>query len=200
MLKNNGFFIPFCALSEAKGMVIKMKKIALVIIALLVCLAGATASTASPIAGSGEIIDAPDGYTKLVIESVTTDIEDAVAQCVIEFECKLVAVKDIYITNENGDRLAGEATISINIADLKSTDKVTLVHLKDDGTCEIVEGVIVEDGKVTFTSEFSYFGFCVQSTTATSPKTADVNITLILLIALSAISLILISVKKLRTN
>jgi hypothetical protein len=173
----------------------KLKKIALVIIALLVCLAGATAA-ASPIAGTGEIISAPDGYTRLVIEPAS---EDNIAQCGIEAEGTLVAVKDIYITNENGDRLAGEATISINIAGLKSTDKVTLVHVKD-GTCEIVEGVIVEDGKVTFTSEFSYFGFYVQSTTATSPKTAGANITLILLIALSAISLIVVSVKKLRTN
>jgi len=174
----------------------KLKKIVLVLIALLVCLAGATAATESPVAGTGEIVSAPDGYTRLVIEPAS---EDNIAQCGIEAEGTLVAVKDIYITNENGDRLAGEATISINIAGLKSTDKVTLVHVKD-GTCEIVEGVIVEDGKVTFTSEFSYFGFYVQSTTATSPKTAGANITLILLIALSAISLIVVSVKKLRTN
>ncbi len=174
-----------------------MKKIILTTIVLLVFLSG-TIAAASPIAGTGEIISAPDGYTRLVIEPAT---EDTLAQCGIDnIEGTLIAVKDIYITNENGDRLAGEATISINIAGLKSGDIVTLVRLKDDGTCEIVEGVVVEDGKVTFTSEFSYFGFYVQSTTATSPKTAGANITLILIIALSAISLILISVKKLRTN
>jgi len=177
----------------------KLKKIVVFTIVMLVCLSG-TIAAASPIAGTGEIIDAPDGWTKLVIEPAT---EDALAVCGIDsdsIEGKLIAVKDIYITNENGDRLAGEATIAINIANLKSTDKVTLVHVNDDGTCEIVEGVVVEDGKVTFTSEFSYFGFYVQTTTATSPKTGGANITLILLIALSAISLMLITVKKLRKN
>ena len=174
-----------------------MKKIILLIVVLIVCLTGALAA-ASPIAGSGEIIDAPDGWTKLVIESVAYD-EDSFG-CGIEVEGKLIAVKDIYITNENGDRFAGEATISINIANLKSTDKVTLVHVNDDGTCEIVEGVIVEDGKVTFTSEFSYFGFYVQSTTETSPKTGGANMILMIIISLVAVSLILVSVKKLRTN
>jgi len=178
-----------------------MKKIILIIIALVLCLSVAIAA-ASPIAGTGEIIEAPAGYTNLIIGSATSEIEDAFAQYGIDnkFECKFITVEGIQITNENGDKLAGEATISINIAGLKSGDKVTLVHLKDDGTFEIIEGVVVEDGKVTFTSTFSHFGFYVQSTTATSPKTAGANIILIMMIALSAISLILVSVKKLRTN
>ena len=178
-----------------------MKKIIFFTIVLLVCLFGATAA-ASPIAGSGEIIKAPAGYTNLIIGSVTSQIEDTFAQYGIDnkIEGKLITVKDISITNENGDKLVGEATISINIAGLKSGDKVTLVHLKDDGTYEIIEGVVVEDGKITFTSTFSYFGIYVAATTGTSPKTAGANIILMIMISLIAISLILVSAKKLRTN
>ena len=179
-----------------------MKKFILFTIVILICLTSATAFAAdSPIAGTGEIIEAPAGYTILVIESVTSQVEDVFEQYGIdnEIEGKLIIVKDIYITNENGDRLAGEATISINIANLKSTDKVTLVHQKDDGTFEIIS-VIVEDGKIIFTSEFSYFGFFVESSGGTSPKTAGTNIVLIVMVSLLAISLILISAKKLRTN
>jgi LPXTG-motif cell wall-anchored protein len=175
----------------------KLKKIALVVIALLVCMVGATAFAESPIAGTGEIISAPDGYTRLVIDPAEAD---DIAQCGIAAEGTLIAVNDIYITNQNGDRLAGEATIAINIANLKATDKVTITHLKDDGTCEVVEGVIVEDGRVIFTSAFSYFGFYVQTTTATSPKTGDANMILMLGIALIAVSLIVVSTRKLSKN
>jgi hypothetical protein len=180
----------------------KLKKIVLIITALLVCLAGATAATESPIAGTGEIIDAPDGYTNLVIGSVTSEIEGTFAQYAAgnNIGGTLIAIKGIQITNENGDVLTGEATISINVPGLKSGDKVTLVHLKDDGTFEIIEGVVVEDGKVTFTSTFSYFGFYVQSSTATSPKTGDANMILMIVISLIAVSLIAVSVKRLRIN
>lgn len=179
----------------------KLKKIALVIIALLVCLAGATAA-ASPIAGTGEIISAPAGYTNLVIGSVTSEIEGTFAQYAADnnIEGTLIAIKGIQITNANGDILKGEATISINIPGLKAGDKVTLVHYKDDGTFEIIEGVIVEDGKITFTSTFSHFGFYVQSSTATSPKTGDANMIWMIVISLIAVSLIVVSAKKLITN
>lgn len=63
-------------------------------------------------------------------------------------DVKVLAAADVKVEGANGQ----EVTVTLDVADVQAGKTYVGIHLKDDGTTEILEGVVNADGKISFTS------------------------------------------------
>lgn len=81
----------------------------------------------------------------------------------------------------------GAATFTLNCKNVWAGQKVTILHLKSDGTYEVITPSNVANGSVTFTMT-SYSPIAIVIDTAASPKTGDDGLAAGAMIALMAMA------------
>lgn len=156
-----------------------------------VCAASPTASaTAGAVAGSSvsedkltigtQVLDTETVATMATTTTVTSDVAatisavDAQTAAYAVHAAKVVVSDNAYIATVvdlNVPAGTGAASFTLNVPNVLKGQKVTVLHLKADGTWEAVAPTNVANGAVTFTlTSYSPVAVVVDTT---APKTAD---------------------------
>lgn len=171
----------------------KKTKVLVMALAVVLCLsfaATANAATLSPVGGATSVVsDVPAGV-HIVTQAITSTQESAINAAISQNNIagKLVIMQDISLKKADGSAYTPGSPVTFKMFySVHSYDKATVVHIKQDGSVELIPATCF-DGYVEFPmSSFSPVGLVVQAgtapsgsdssstaaTTSVSPKTDD---------------------------
>lgn len=179
---------------------------ALLVAGILTCSVGLTAfasaspstpSTDTTVKGSSSV-DEVKVWDKILVDgnevSSTVSIVEAAAEVVKSAEAQaIVAVGKnavvLQVVDVNFAESFKSITIPFNLKNVKANDKIVALHQKADGTWETITPDKVEDGKVTVTfTSLSPVAFVTGDVAVKSPKTGDMTVPFVAIIAVVALA------------
>ena len=184
-----------------------MKKImALLVAGVLTCSVGLTAfaasspstpSTNTTVTGSSTVegikvwdkilVDGKEVSSSVsIVEANAEVVKAAEAEAVTAVGANAVVLKVVDVNFSEGFKTI---TISFSLKNVKANDKIVALHQKADGSWETITPDKVEDGKVTVTfTSLSPVAFVTGDVAVKSPKTGDMTVPFVAIIAVVALA------------
>ena len=182
---------------------------ALLVAGVLTCSLGMTAlaapspnsssTTTAPAVKGSSTVEAVKVWDKILVNgnevSSSVSIVEATEEVVNAAKAQAVAVVGsdavvLDVVDVNFSESFSTITIPFNLKNVKAGDKIVALHQKADGTWETITPDKVEDGKVTVTfTSLSPVAFVAGEAAAVkSPKTGDVAVPFVAIIAVIALA------------